>query len=367
MESSTAKYYPRLDHLRFVAAMLVLAWHSLHYQNIVPTAYVPGFWPLSILEEGHTGVALFMTLSGFIFYALCRNREISYFEFLRNRILRIAPLFVVWTLFLFYTNTVDSTKLIVAILALLNQDAVPGAGWTIIVEFQFYVIFPFLLSFVGRYGIRYLAGLILLAGLLRWGVWYTQDTVQKLAYWTIFGRIDQFLMGMVGCELFFRYPRQIGRLPILLLLVTVWLVVFHRFNALGGFYNHTTYPSTSSIWVYLPTLEGGFYALISASYLALDRVIPKILDRLLSWLGTLSFSFYLNHQFVIAVCLKLCIAAGWNVAGFGQGLFFCFLVVLPCVIAVSAVTYGIIERPFLLLRRTYVSAEHKVLVGIKRA
>jgi peptidoglycan/LPS O-acetylase OafA/YrhL len=138
-------------------------------------------------------------------------------------------------------------------------------GWTIIVEFQFYVIFPFLLSFVDKYGIKYLFGLILLAVSLRWGGWYTQNTVQKLAYWTIFGRIDQFLMGMVGCELFFRYPRIIGRLPILLLLVAAWLVLCHRFNATGGFYDNPAYPSPSSIWIYLPTLEGAFYALIITS------------------------------------------------------------------------------------------------------
>ena len=99
-----------------------------------------------------------MTLSGFIFQAICRNRQIIYFEFLRNRILRIAPLFLVWTLFLFYTGDTDPSKLFVAILSLLNRDAVPGAGWTIIVEVQFYVIFPFLLVFTRKYGIRYLVG-----------------------------------------------------------------------------------------------------------------------------------------------------------------------------------------------------------------
>jgi peptidoglycan/LPS O-acetylase OafA/YrhL len=62
-----------------------------------------------------------MSLSGFIFYALCRNRKVNCFEFIRNRILRIAPLFIVWTLILFYTNDIDSTKLIVAVLTLVDK------------------------------------------------------------------------------------------------------------------------------------------------------------------------------------------------------------------------------------------------------
>ncbi|MBN9462316.1 MAG: acyltransferase [Burkholderiales bacterium] len=362
MESSTAKYYSRLDHLRFIAALLVLVWHSIHFQNVAPTSYVPTFWPLSILEEGHTGVALFMTLSGFIFHALCRNRKIIYLEFIRNRILRIAPLFLVWTLYLFYTENIDPTKLAVAMLALLNRDVVPGVGWTIIVEFQFYLIFPFLLSFSLRYGIRYLIALVVLAMLFRLGTWYTQGSVQVLAYWTIFGRIDQFLMGMIGSELFFRYPRQIGRLRVLISLLVAWIVLYQRFNSLGGFYNHSGYPSPSSIWVYFPTLEGIFYSLIAASYMALDRKIPRLVDKCLSWLGTLSFSFYLNHLLVIAVCLKLCADVGWSVKGFEQGLLFCFLVVLPCLTVLSAFTYRLIELPFLAMRRNYLGVDQRSLV-----
>ena len=316
MESSTAKYYSRLDHLRFIAALLVLVWHSIHFQNVAPTSYVPTFWPLSILEEGHTGVALFMTLSGFIFHALCRNRKIIYLEFIRNRILRIAPLFLVWTLYLFYTENIDPTKLAVAMLALLNRDVVPGVGWTIIVEFQFYLIFPFLLSFSLRYGIRYLIALVVLAMLFRLGTWYTQGSVQVLAYWTIFGRIDQFLMGMIGSELFFRYPRQIGRLRVLISLLVAWIVLYQRFNSLGGFYNHSGYPSPSSIWVYFPTLEGIFYSLIAASYMALDRKIPRLVDKCLSWLAGFYFPSHPYQRYMSIKRIPCAVSSAFNASSF---------------------------------------------------
>lgn len=353
MKSSSSKYLSRLDHLRFFAALLVLVWHATHYKNITSTSYVP-LWPLSVFEEGHTGVALFMTLSGFIFQALCRGHDIKYFEFIRNRVLRIAPLFVVWTLFLFYTGNVDPVKLFVAILGLIDQGTVPGVGWTIIIEFQFYLIFPFLLVFNQKYGLRYLVGLVVLAIIFRFGVWYTKETVQALSYWTIFGRIDQFILGMIGCELYHRYSKSLGNPFILVGLAISWLSFFQLFNSLGGYYNNGGYPTLSPIWIYFPTLEGLLYSLITASYLSLENPIPKVIDRSLAWMGTLSYSFYLNHLFIIEIMYKVSTTYGLKPVGFGQGLLFAVFVCLPVLTVVSAITYKLIEQPFLSLRRNYL-------------
>ncbi len=354
MESSTKIYYSRLDHLRFLAALIVLVWHSLHVPNIVSTSYVPSLFFLSILEEGHTGVSLFMVLSGFVFYAICKNKEINYLQFIKNRIFRIFPLFIVWTLFHFYVNDIDVVKLVVSVFSLINKDSVPGVGWTIIVEFQFYVIFPFVIIFIKNNGMRQLFGLVFLAVLFRWGVWYTQGSVQKLSYWTIFGRIDQFLLGMIACEVYFRYPKIIGRYFVLVGAALIWLLLYHRFNVLGGFFDNKSYPSSTSIWIYLPTLEGFFYSVIIASYMAVKFRMPKLIDDLLSKLGELSYSLYLNHIFIVGLCSKICIDLGWKMEGMEDGLLFTFFVVLPILVVVSLLTYRLIEQPFLKMRGAYV-------------
>lgn len=353
MKSSSSIYFSRLDHLRFLAALLVLVWHGTHYSNITLTSYVPA-WPLSLFEEGHTGVALFMTLSGFIFQALCRGHKIEYFAFIRNRLLRIAPLFAVWTLLLFYTSEIEPDKLFAAIVALLDRGTVPGVGWTIIIEFQFYLIFPFLILFSRKYGVRYLAYLVLLALVLRLGVWATKGTIQNLSYWTIFGRVDQFLLGMIGCELYHRHSKFLGNPAVLLGLVAGWLGLYHVFNVFGGFYGMGAYPSRSSLWVGFPTLEGMFYSLITASYLSSRVTIPGIVDRSLAWLGALSYSFYLNHFFVIENMYKLSEKVGLVPVGFGEGLVFALLVCLPVLTLLSMATYNLIELPFLSLRKGYL-------------
>jgi peptidoglycan/LPS O-acetylase OafA/YrhL len=354
MKSSNSDYLSRLDHLRFIAAVMVLFWHVMRFEGQVPTSLVPAFWPLSFMSEGHTGVALFMTLSGYIFQSLCRGREINFAGFLHNRILRIAPLFLAWTLYYFYTGTVDPSQLFIAILGLMNRGVVPGVGWTIIVEFQFYVLFPFLLIFGSRYGIRYFFGVVALLVLFRWGVWTSNGTVQELAYSTIFGRLDQFLLGMLACELRARYPRFFTSPWILLLLVFTWCAAYHRFDQQGGYFDYGAYPSEASIWIYLPTLEGLFYGLITAFYLGTVPLLPAMFDRGLAWLGMLSYSLYLNHPMAIQIASKLYKLAGLDSAGFWNATLFGLAAALPILLLMSVGTYYLIELPFLSLRKSYL-------------
>lgn len=82
--------------------------------------------------------------------------------------------------------------------------------------------------------------------------------------------------------------------------------------------------------------------------------MPKLIDDLLSKLGELSYSLYLNHIFIIGLCSKICIDLGWKMEGMEDGLLFTFFVVLPILVVVSLLTYRLIEQPFLKMRSAYV-------------
>ena len=77
MKSSTGQYFIALDHIRAVAALLVFIWHFSHAASgyPVPFEFTPSFFPLAIFDEGHTGVALFMTLSGYLFAKLLDGKR----------------------------------------------------------------------------------------------------------------------------------------------------------------------------------------------------------------------------------------------------------------------------------------------------
>ena len=90
MKSSSGQYYLGLDHVRALAAFMVFSWHfiDIHQGQNAP----PPIFPLTFLTEGHTGVALFMTLSGYLFAKLLDGKDINYFSFIWNRTLRLLPL-----------------------------------------------------------------------------------------------------------------------------------------------------------------------------------------------------------------------------------------------------------------------------------
>ena len=350
MKSSEAVYLPRLDHLRFLAALMVFSWHSVHYGQGIPFTTVP-FFLLGLFEEGHTGVSFFLTLSGFILAALCTGRRVLYGEFIRNRILRIAPLLGVWTLLYFYTGTLPPERMFAMLFGLLVNPGAqfPGAGWTVLIEFQFYLLLPFLLAFTQTYGLRYLVGVLVVALMLRVMFFLRSDDVLYLAYNTAFGRVDQFVLGILAFHLHRsgRFPRN----PLVLVAVVLgWSLVYHQFNRLGGYY-HLPY---REVWVYLPTLEGGFYALITVAYLNADFRIPQIVDRSAAWLGTISYSIYLNHWELVLICGRWASKAGVTIDTPGLALGFAFVFVLPLLIGLSALTYYVIEKPFLSLRRPYL-------------
>ena len=142
MKSSTGAHYIALDHVRAFAAFLVFTWHFIHAANgyPVPFEFVPAFVPLALLDEGHTGVALFMTLSGYLFAKLLADKQIDYRYFLWNRFVRLAPLLTVVIAVVGVIRYTEGTPLghyASSILKGLVTGRLPNGGWSIVVEFHF--------------------------------------------------------------------------------------------------------------------------------------------------------------------------------------------------------------------------------------
>ena len=95
MKSLNLPYNPQIDQLRFFAAILVFCFHfQLEVQSLGGIGLQGACWAL--ITQGHTGVGLFFTLSGFLFMQIALTKDnIPFFPFIRNRFLRIFPLFFV--------------------------------------------------------------------------------------------------------------------------------------------------------------------------------------------------------------------------------------------------------------------------------
>src|ERR1035437_857515 len=143
MKSLNIPYSPRIDQLRWLAATIVFLFHFCLELRGVGGPGIDTAW-LGIVTEGHTGVGLFFTLSGFLFMQIALyQKQIVYGDFIRNRFLRIFPLF--FTIFLVATSISRDKFLPADIFYLLasnlglaptSETVITGAAWTISLEFQ---------------------------------------------------------------------------------------------------------------------------------------------------------------------------------------------------------------------------------------
>jgi peptidoglycan/LPS O-acetylase OafA/YrhL len=100
VKSSSIRYIPTVDHLRAFAALVDFYHGMQRLGSFLRTSSesFDGRWtfsknPLALVAERHSAVALFRVLRGFIFTYGAAVRAISYWQFLANRMRRIAPLF----------------------------------------------------------------------------------------------------------------------------------------------------------------------------------------------------------------------------------------------------------------------------------
>ena len=372
MKTTQHPYLSRLDHLRFLAASLVVVFHYFHTK----IGDIRSANPLvSLIDEGHTGIALFMVISGFIFTVIAGDRSVSYWGFIRNRVILIYPLFVFAVFLQLFISTYNDQRnygflQLLGWLIPFRSDTVPLSPqfvqlWTIWVEFQFYLIFPFLLGFSRRFGARYLWGLLALLVVMRALVYLSLGSVRFIAYETIFGRLDQFLIGMLLARAWLSArATPSGQPPSL---SPLWLLPagagvmlgLHAFSLSVGFSE-----LSSPLWIVWPGIEAALWAAFLWAYLGArwpgPLALRQPLDRALAALGAISFSIYVMHNLVIsAINARLpvpsvlyLIPGVWGpishaiAAGVG--------VVLPLVLLVSVLTYQLIERPFMALRGGYL-------------
>ena len=364
MKSTSGEHYIALDHVRALAAFMVFTWHFTHALNgfPVPFSFVPEIFPFSILDEGHTGVALFMTLSGYLFAKLLNNKSIYYGSFLFNRALRLLPLLLVVVLIVGIQKYVAGLNIADYALAVgkgVVFPTLPNGGWSITCELHYYLILPVLLWMLRKSKFLPVA-IIFLALALRSYLYQRNNGVQYLAYWTIVGRIDQFVLGMV----LFQFRSYVARRHLLVLGTIVAFMAFYwNFDRLGGWYNYPYYPSPKPLWIFMPTIEGLCYAVGIAWYDSSFKPSTSLISRLIGRLGEYSYSIYLIHFFVVFRAARFIHERVMDISNFYLACLWsvgCFtLMIIP-----GYLSFRFIEAPFLKMRRKYVVPEDQSMSSV---
>jgi peptidoglycan/LPS O-acetylase OafA/YrhL len=353
-------YWPELDGLRFLAALLVFIHHSDQL------AGVPEF----LKAWGWVGVDLFLVLSAFLLTRLLRveierSSAPNYRHYFIRRICRIWPLH--WTfisamlLLSFVTKPGQVTQSIgvwFSHIAFFNNFVIGIFGyeselpysahlWTISLEEQYYLLVPLLVPFLLRLRGRNTAALVLAAALV--GLWLARALCVVLEVhhpfiWTSPLRMDAMLLGTA---------MGIGIIDVDAL----------RTRASASFaagllvlFAATFLPSARKIgWGQIPlyTIVDTGCALLVIGSLGSRRIGAFLSTPLLRYLGKVSFGIYVYHILVLRSVGSLARANGvtdpWMI----------FLASLLATCLVSALSYELFEKRFLRLKKRYTTVESR--------
>lgn len=361
MRSLNFPHNPRIDEIRCLAASLVFVFHFyLYFYKPDTQSLASQQWNwFGLFTEGHTGVGLFFTLSGFLFMQIAlHHKRIVYGDFIRNRFLRIFPLFI--TVF-FIAISIGRDSFVpqdVFYILFSNLGNAPtsryfitGAAWTISLEFTFYMVFPFLARFAIEIGPRYLLQWLILMLFIKLAAYGMGERTTHMFFSTLVGRFDQFLIGMLAAFAYRNYQTLLKRHDGKLLLAACVTVALN--SAIQARYGSFFSPSQKVFfWVIWSMQESLGWAFFILSWIAADLAKPKWLDKILQHGGDISFSFYLLHALIIYL------AYDWlrSVAISGNrqiDAVLMMLLVYAATWAFASLSYATIEQPFLRMRHRY--------------
>jgi peptidoglycan/LPS O-acetylase OafA/YrhL len=361
----SAFYRPELDVVRFFAFLAVFVYHTAYYPvDYFVTRHVP-LWlahiVVSVARAGAYGVDLFFVLSAYLITELLlREKEergtLHVKSFYIRRMLRIWPLYYFFIALAAFVPLLNPTgafnfRYIIPFLLLAGNWSTIAFGppqsaalplWSVSVEEQFYLFWPPVVARLSRRGIvRAAVVMIVLANLTRvavllrhgggWDVW-----VNTLA------RLDPMAAGILLAVLLGgRAPRIAPSLRVVAIAAGIACI------AVTGYF--------AAPWGYSLPWRGTLisYPVVAAAstVIVLASIGISLRAGVLEYLGKISYGLYVYHT--------ACIWITDRYLHVRNGLaHMCLreLIALALTIAISALSYAVIEKPFLNLKRkfTYV-------------
>jgi peptidoglycan/LPS O-acetylase OafA/YrhL len=348
-----------LDALRSLAILLVFSGHSYaHFKDAIHAELPIGQFPL--IHFGWAGVDLFFVLSGYLigralWKELTQTGSIHIGEFLVRRGLRIWPyyyLVVVVTAAWLLPGTWHDFFPDVFFLSNYFPNQVEG-GWSLSTEEQFYIALPLLLLATHRF-IRFSRYWVMLLVLFALPIFarvfalrnlghhlHTDPAMFRLTYTPIQTHCDGLIAGLTLSWLSvarpsFVAPRTFLRnAPIPVLCVALGCVLrmvnpdYFAFTGLALIFGATTL------------------------FILRDQSILRWITgaRVFHTLSRLSFGMYLNHIFVLGYLTPVLCKFGFAADYLGN---------LAVSIAIAALTFVLVEAPFLELRDSLLARESRV-------
>ncbi|MDR7941109.1 acyltransferase [Enterobacter soli] len=340
--------FDTLDGVRGIAATMVAIHHSFFFYGYATF----GIWSLNYLGKGRlqvivdymgkASVSLFFMITAFLFWGKILNstKGINWQGFYIKRFFRIVPLYVV-AVFLSFFYVIITIKTPFTILPYLRDlfywltfdfvgtpningfpfsgSIVAGVFWSLSYEWMFY----FLLPVFSVFAVNKRTSLFIIILMFSLSAFVYVFNIQ-IKYWTQV-HILCFIIGGSCAHINKYYPKVINmmRAPVLsVFAVAVFIACVTIFEAP---YSH------------IPSMLIGVVFLIISSG---NNVFGVLSLKLIKMLGTISFSIYILHGIVFTTLFSPMIRSGVSFP-------LAATITIPVIIAVSTISYIVIERPFI--------------------
>lgn len=368
-------HIPSLDGLRGIAILLVIV-HHFAAQKDVGTGFTKFF--LHFCEIGWSGVDLFFVLSGFLITGIlieAKGKPTPIKTFYARRTLRIFPLYYlslvaiifVWPAFSASPENFTLIKhnqawywsyltnvLIVTDLPLGSVDA--AHFWSLAVEEQFYMVWPFIVLFVSIPTLRRICIFVIFSALIFRTSSYFWGWGHSPAYVLTISRLDALGIGALVSTIL-REPilrdRLIRHIPKIFVALTL---LFIAVVALQGSFRRG--PLMLSIGLTL--LAGIFAIVVGTAANEQQPLLRRVLEgHFLRFFGKYSYAMYIFHPFIMEWMNQwfpsMIKSAGWFSTGIPK--FFVFTIVGLGITSIAALlSWNLVERWFLTLKKCF---EHR--------
>ncbi|MGZ3755392.1 MAG: acyltransferase family protein [Mucilaginibacter sp.] len=355
-------YFGNLDGLRAIAVMMVVVWHvEIHKVRF-------GFKQSFFNDTGFMGVSVFFVLSGFLITYILQvekavEHRVNFKAFYLRRVLRIWPLyfFALFFGFFIYPAGMSWSTLVMCLLLMPNVPFMmmhihPFVQpiWSIGVEEQFYLFQPQFFRIKNRNVMLWsIISLTLVIDITKWvGFRFPSGSpMGSVANYLYFFRIDQLLMGSVAAILLHNYKNQIGpgHLVIKLLLtkyaqVIAWLI-FAGHIFMSGILH---YIFANNLLFVLAVI------VIILNLCMPDSSIIQLENRVLRYLGKVSYGIYLLHNIALVSVLYLMQRYFANASPIVVNVVV-YGLAIPLAILLAALSYKYYESYFLRLKNRYAT------------
>lgn len=323
---------PRIQVLRFIAAMTVVLFHSLG----TGSKYFAGSSRLDVFRFGDLGVDMFFVISGFIIFLTVSSREGTWWLFLRRRLGRIVPMYWLMTLVMAAmllvpgpsrTPPPDLVYLVESLLYVAwigDRMPVVYPGWSLEFEMFYYLMVTAALALspkrwmyvvVAMAALSALGAVAQIAGIHGTAISFFSDPMQL-----------EFAFGIVAAQFILQRKLMVG--PLLAIAASLALLTIDS--------------SSERLWrIY----AAGLPSVALVAWCASADMRAPLQDAANNWLvklGDASYSIYLTHVFVISIMGKI-LQKLWGTMPVDLAILIMALVTLAAAYAMHL----IVERPIM--------------------